>query len=316
MRRGLERSAPWRTRRTACLREAADVTRGARTARARAAAGPPVRHLHGRGRARAAVPAPPSGWPLLLALHVLVVVLRLAGAGRGARAAGAAAGAAQRAVRAVADWLPLLLIPLLYTELAVLNRAVHGGRYFDDIIIGWEQALFGGQPSRDWAAACRTCGCPSRCTSPTCPTTSSSSCRRCCCSCAAAATRSARRVRVMLSFFAHYLFFIFFPVQGPRYLFPPPGGELAGGFFYGSSRTAAGGRLEPGRGVPVVARRRVRHADARRAALLPRLAPVIALLTSAWRSAPSTAASTTPSTRWPAASGLVARHAAAAWAAA
>jgi hypothetical protein len=29
-----------------------------------------------------------------------------------------------------------------------------------------------------------------------------------------------RSFAVMLSFFAHYLFFIFFPVQGPRYLFP------------------------------------------------------------------------------------------------
>jgi membrane-associated phospholipid phosphatase len=53
---------------------------------------------------------------------------------------------------------------------------------------------------------------------------------------------------VMLTFFAHYVFFIYFPVQGPRYLFPPPSGEIAHGPMYniahqileaGSSRGAA-----------------------------------------------------------------------------
>ncbi|HEX9106408.1 MAG TPA: phosphatase PAP2 family protein, partial [Longimicrobiales bacterium] len=53
---------------------------------------------------------------------------------------------------------------------------------------------------------------------------------------------------LMLTFFVHYLFFIFFPVSGPRYLFPAPGGRLAEGHVYqlahrlleaGSSRGAA-----------------------------------------------------------------------------
>lgn len=179
-----------------------------------------------------AFPFRPAAWPLILLAHtVLIAVLWPVPLLQSAAAA--AAPATRRQVRAAVDWLPLLLIPLLYKELAVLNRAVHGGAYFDDMVIGWEQALFGGQPSRDWAAAApqlwlseplhlaylsyyfiiflpplllflrgRT---------------------------------DAFRTGVfalMLSFFLHYLFFIYFPVQGPRYLFPPHTGELADGFFF------------------------------------------------------------------------------------
>jgi membrane-associated phospholipid phosphatase len=177
-------------------------------------------------------PHRPASWPLLLALHALVVIFAWP-APVARRAMQHAAPPARRGIRAVADWLPLLLIPLLYTELAVLNRAVHDGRYFDDLVIAWEQAIFGGQPSQEWAAAAPhlwlseplhaaylayyliILGPPlilylqGR-------------------------TDHFRRVAfgVMLSFFAHYMFFIFFPVQGPRYLFPAPGGEIAAGPFY------------------------------------------------------------------------------------
>jgi membrane-associated phospholipid phosphatase len=177
-------------------------------------------------------PYRPSSWPVLLALHVIVLValwpLPLL-----ERALGAAAPAVRSVVRATADWLPLLLIPLLYTELAVLNRAVHGGRYFDDIIIALEQAVFRGQPSQEWAVVAPyiwlseplhaaylayyfiILGPPLVLY-------------------LRGQTDAFRRIAfgVMLSFFAHYLFFIFFPVQGPRYLFPAPGGDLAGGPFY------------------------------------------------------------------------------------
>src|SRR5690606_8395451 len=53
---------------------------------------------------------------------------------------------------------------------------------------------------------------------------------------------------LLLAFVAHYLFFIFFPVEGPRYRFPAPTGGIEEGFFYqmahrilesGSSRGAA-----------------------------------------------------------------------------
>jgi membrane-associated phospholipid phosphatase len=224
-------------------------------------------------------PHRPSYWPVLLLAHAAVIVLGWpAPAVR--RALEHRSKRTQRAVRAVADWLPLLLIPLLYTELAVLNRAVHDGRYFDDLIIAWEQALFGGQPSVEWAAAA--------------PNIALSEALH-----AAylsyyfiifvpplllylrGRTDEFRRgvFAVMLSFFAHYMFFIFFPVQGPRYLFESPGGELAGGVFYqlahqlleaGSSQGAAFPSSHVGVSVTqtLVTLR-----------YLPALAPIVALLT-------------------------------------
>jgi membrane-associated phospholipid phosphatase len=224
-------------------------------------------------------PYRPGQWPLLLALHALVVVLfwplpPLAGAVE------AAGPATKRVVRATADWAPLLLIPALYTELAVLNRAVHDGRYFDDLIIAAEQAVFGGQPSQDWAVAL-----PSIWLSEPLhaaylsyyfiifvPPLLLYLLGR---------TKEFRfaAFTVMFAFFAHYMFFIFFPVQGPRYLFPPPGGELAGGMFYqvahrvleaGSSQGAAFPSSHVGVSVAqtlIVLR------------FLPRWAPLIALLT-------------------------------------
>ncbi|HEX6135290.1 MAG TPA: phosphatase PAP2 family protein [Longimicrobiales bacterium] len=174
----------------------------------------------------------PSAWPALLAAHALLIValwpLRPL-----ERVLDVQPAAVQRAVRGVADWSPLLLIPLLYKELAVLNRAVHGGRYFDDTIIAWEQAMFGGQPSREWAAALPHLALSEPLHAaylsyyfiifvP--PLLLFLSGRR--------AAFRAGLFALMLAFFTHYLFFIYFPVQGPRYLFPPPGGELANGFFH------------------------------------------------------------------------------------
>src|SRR5690606_15715592 len=159
-------------------------------------------------------PHRPASWPLLLALHAIGIVLAWPLPAVQHALARAPYGV-QRAVRAIADWAPLLLIPLLYKELAILNRAVFDGTYFDDMIIAWEQALFNGQPSRDWAAALpeillseplhaaylsyyfiifvpplllylrgRT------------------------------AEFRAGVFALMLAFFTHYLFFIYFPVQG------------------------------------------------------------------------------------------------------
>lgn len=224
-------------------------------------------------------PGRPAVWPLLLALHAAVVVFGWPVPAVG-RAFDRLSPGAAGWTRAVADWLPLLLIPVLYSELAVLNVAVHGGGYFDGLVLGWEQALFGGQPSRDWAAAR-----PQLWLSEPLHAAYLSyyfiifappmllflrGRRDAFRACAFA---------LMLSFFAHYLFFIFFPVQGPRYLFPAPAGELADGFFYGlahrileagSSQGAAFPSSHVGVSVTqtLVAFR-----------LLPRLAPVLALLT-------------------------------------
>src|SRR5690606_11062348 len=133
----------------------------------------------------------------------------------------------------LADWYPLLLIPLLYGELEPLNRAVWGGEYFDDLIIHWEEILFGGQPSHILARAL-----PALARSETLhaaylsyyliifgpPLALYLAGRR----------EAFRQVvfTIMLVFFLHYLFFIYFPVQGPRYIFPAPDGVVATGFFY------------------------------------------------------------------------------------
>ncbi|MEX1184269.1 MAG: phosphatase PAP2 family protein [Gemmatimonadota bacterium] len=187
-----------------------------------------------------AFPYRPSSWPWLLAVHVAAAAVLWpasrvgrASLDRARPAAGesTATGSGAGALHAVADWAPLLLMPLLYAELAVLNRAVHGGRYFDELVIGWEQALFGGMPSTEWAAAMPSL----RLSEPlhfaylsyyfiifVPPLLLFLRGRR-----------DAFRAGVftlMFSFLVHYIFFIYFPVQGPRYLFPH-GSTAAAGFF-------------------------------------------------------------------------------------
>jgi len=222
-------------------------------------------------------PHRPAAWPLLALLHLVGVGACLA-ADR--RVRWAQTGRAPQP-NALLDWAPLLIMPALYAELAVLNSALWGGRYFDDLVIGWEQALFGGQPSRDLANAAPW------------PALSEALhfsylsyyalifvpplliwLRR-----SRAALRDAV-FTVMLVFLAHYLFFVYFPVQGPRYLFPAPGGEAIAGYPFrdlahrvlesGSSRGAAFPSSHVGVGVAAsfVAWRHLRP-----------LAPVVALLT-------------------------------------
>lgn len=126
-------------------------------------------------------------------------------------------------------WYPLLLGPWLYQEVALLNRVVHGGRYFDGAVQALEATLFGGQPSQTWL--------------PAAPWLWLSELLH-----AAYLSyyflvfvpplilhrqgqRRAAAVVVgvlMLVSVLHYLVFIYFPVQGPRYLFPPPGAGLRG----------------------------------------------------------------------------------------
>ena len=50
--------------------------------------------------------------------------------------------------RFLGDWYPLLIVTALYTEVGLVNLA--DGRAYDRIVLGWEQALFGFQPARDW----------------------------------------------------------------------------------------------------------------------------------------------------------------------
>jgi membrane-associated phospholipid phosphatase len=221
----------------------------------------------------------PPAWPFIAGAHLLIVALMWP-LPQMQRVATDAAPRTQRIVRGIADWAPLLLIPPLYKELAVLNRSVHGGTYFDGLVIDWEQALFGGQPSRDWAAAA-----PQTWLSEPLhfaylsyyfiiflpPLLLYMRGRR--------TEFRAGLFVLMMAFFAHYVFFIYFPVQGPRYLFPPPSGELANGFFFqlahrvleaGSAQGAAFPSSHVG--VSVVQTMVVWR-------YLPRLAPIFALLT-------------------------------------
>lgn len=187
-------------------------------------------------------PHRPSFWLPLLAVHVLAAALAFR-----------SRDGHRRLRHGWAEWLrdllPLLIMPLLYAELPILNQSLFGGRYFDDVIIGWERMLFGLEPARAFARAAAW------------PWLSEPlhaaylsyyliiyvpplliGWRR---------GHDALRETVLalsLVFFAHYLFFVYFPVEGPRYRFPAPAGAIAEGPAYriahavleaGSSRGAA-----------------------------------------------------------------------------
>ena len=47
------------------------------------------------------------------------------------------------------DLFPILIFFYLYQEVSVLNQAIHKGRLFDDVVTGWEEKLFHGQPSQE-----------------------------------------------------------------------------------------------------------------------------------------------------------------------
>ena len=50
--------------------------------------------------------------------------------------------------RFLGDWYPLLLLTALYTEVGLVNLG--DGRAYDRLVLGWEQALLGFQPAREW----------------------------------------------------------------------------------------------------------------------------------------------------------------------
>ena len=82
----------------------------------------------------------PTGYlPVVLVVHGLLVALALLMPR--ARRSGPVG-------RFVGDWYPLLILTALYTEIGLANLA--DGRAYDRIVLGWEQALFGFQPAREW----------------------------------------------------------------------------------------------------------------------------------------------------------------------
>jgi len=121
---------------------------------------------------------------------------------------------------------PLVLLGSLYGALDILNRG-RGTDVFDQVVMGWEAALFGGQISRDWW---RSAGSPFWSTVlhgayltyyviiPLPPLYFAISNNQ------AALRRSV--FLIMTAFILSYLFFVFFPVAGPYYQFDRPTGEF------------------------------------------------------------------------------------------
>jgi len=230
--------------------------------------------------AAVAFPHRTAVWPLLFVAHLVAAGLAL-GVPPFDRLRTGLSRRWPRAASVAADWYPLALIPLLYAELVPLNLAVWDGHYFDALILGVEARIFGGQPSRELAVA-----------APWLPLSE--------------ALHGAylsyyfliygpplilylqgrrdafRQVvfGVMLVFFAHYLFFIYFPVQGPRYLFPAPGGAIAAGPLYQLTHAVLEAGSSQGAAFPSSHVGVAFAQTALAVRYLPRLAPWLALLST------------------------------------
>ncbi len=87
-----------------------------------------------------AFPRHVEGWPLHVALRLvaIVVIFRVA-----------AARPKLKVLRFVRDWYPILAFLPLYAELQALTNLFTAGRH-DPVVVAWESALFGGQPSQTW----------------------------------------------------------------------------------------------------------------------------------------------------------------------
>lgn len=222
-------------------------------------------------------PHRPPSWPLVAAGHAGLFCLAVLMA-RIRPTLERATG--RRWLRVLADWYPILIIPLLYSALDVLNFAVWAGRFFDPLILQVEEWLFGGQPSTTFARAAPWVPLsellhaayisyyPLIYLPPL-----------------ALYLRGKRReFQAMLwamvtAFLLHYLVFIYFPVQGPRYLFPIPGGAVAEGPLFGLAHSLLETGSSRGAAFPSshMAIAVVQTVSAFR--FLPRAAPVILLAT-------------------------------------
>lgn len=128
--------------------------------------------------------------------------------------------------------LPVLITPLLYTELQTLNQLVAPG-YYDPTVQGWEEALFGLQLSVEaaraapwtWLSELLHLGYFSYYLVVPAAAVGAY---------LASGDEGLERyvVTVAVAFYLCYLCFAVFPVTGPRYLFPAPSGAAADGPFY------------------------------------------------------------------------------------
>jgi membrane-associated phospholipid phosphatase len=170
-------------------------------------------------------------WPgalLVVYLSATAIVLvagrsRVSAAGIAMHVAVLAAVAAATWVPRLPQWLmawaPLLSLFFLYTEMPMLIRAAGHDAVYDALVIAWENSLFGGQPSLEWAARW-----PSRVLSEllhlaylgyyaiivSVPAILYRLSRR--------ADFSEAVFVLMLTFVICFLFYLIFPVAGPRYL--------------------------------------------------------------------------------------------------
>jgi membrane-associated phospholipid phosphatase len=173
-----------------------------------------------------------AAWPLLAAAHLLFAAALF----RVPPVRGALRACARRFPRTadfIAEWYPLILLVALYRELEPLNHAVFGGAYFDDLIRAWEGRIFGGQPSHAWGRSM-----PVLALSEVLHTAYISYYFAIYVPSIVVWVRRPREdfrilvFTIMATFVAHYVFFIFFPVQGPRYLYPSPEGGIEAGLVY------------------------------------------------------------------------------------
>jgi len=128
---------------------------------------------------------------------------------------------AGRLGRLLAEFYPLLLILGLYTHVGLVNAA--RGVSYDRLVIGWEAALFSGQPSLAWIRGF---------SSPAWSTLMHGAYLSYYAIVAGAPLamwwsgriRAAREtlLLIMVTFYACYTIFLIFPVAGPRYVFPLP----------------------------------------------------------------------------------------------
>jgi len=157
---------------------------------------------------------PGAGWVLVLNAAMTALVLLLAKPGLG------------RFGTLLRQFYPLLLLPALYGALDLLNGlgnlSVH-----DELVLGWERTLFGGEPAREWWQRY-----PSTFWSTVLhgaywlfypilvfPVAWFLRSRD-----EAALTRTV--LALTATFVGCYLVFIFFPVAGPYYQYPRPSAEF------------------------------------------------------------------------------------------
>jgi membrane-associated phospholipid phosphatase len=156
-----------------------------------------------------------------------------------------------RAWTTARDWLPLLLLPLFYWETPLLAETFHRGAMYDGVVLGWEQALFGGQPSQTmaarwpwlWVSEPFHAAYLSYYFIAFVPPLALYLMRR---------REAFRRVvfTTLVALLVHQAAFAAFPVLGPRYLFPAPAGPLEAGPLYRLTHWLLEGASSPGTAFP------------------------------------------------------------------